>query len=526
MKKYLKSIVFAGTTAIILSLFIAPTPACGAFDAAECRGFVNREMKLWNVPGAAIVIIKDGKVVLSEGFGYRDVKNKKAVTPKTLFGIGSCTKAFVALPLGMLVDEKKIDFDRPVRDYYPLLKLYDPYVTEHVTVRDVLSHRTGIPRYDMAIDPADPTRDKAIERLAHLKPNAGIRERYQYNNIHYTLAGAIVDRVSGTTWEEFVRTRIFKPLGMNSSNLSPKESKRSPDHALPHKLDIKGSLKKFPETQKDIFGVPLKELSFEDIGVYGPAGSINSNIEDMAKWVMLFLDGGKAAGGQLISKETLAQLYTPQMLTGETVKYEEILPSSYGMAWMITPYRGYYLVNHAGMLEGFTAHVSFIPSQKAGIVILTNISNSFEFIASVSFTAYDMMFGLSRVDWSRRFSEEIPKTLATMKKANGEAEKARKKNTRPSHGLKDYAGTYEHPSFRVITVEHKGRHLHLSVKGIDELNVPLVHYQYDTFTTSDKNPVGGTGMKITFHTNEAGDIDRLSIPIEPDADSVIFTRSP
>lgn len=508
---------------IAVFLSLSPAPLKGAFDATTFAAFVNGEMKTWNVPGAAVLIIEDGKVVFSEGFGYKGIKSKQKVTSKTLFGIGSCSKAFTSLPIGMLVDEKKVDFDKPVREYYPAFKLYDAYGTEHVTVRDVLSHRTGLPRYDTAIDPNDATRERAIARLKHLKPNAGIRERFQYNNFHYVVAGGIVDKVSGVTWEEFVIKNIFKPLGMNSSNLSPEDSKKSFDFALPHKIDT-AALERFPESRAELFGAPLKELPFENIGVYGPAGSINSNLEDMAKWLMLHLNEGVVGDKQLISKNNLTQLLTPQMLTGAPYKHEGILPGSYGMAWMITPYRGHYLVSHDGMIEGFTAHVGFLPTKKAGLVILTNRSNNYEFNASVSFTAYDRILGLPETPWGKRFVDEIPSALKDLKEKVAAEENSRKKDTNPSHALSDYAGRYEHPAFGVVTIELKEKGLRFVLRGLEEATFPLKHYQYDVFKAVSQSPVGGPDTKITFMMSDKGDIDRLSIPLEPAVEGIVFKK--
>lgn len=518
-----KSIWFSNIFCIIVFLLFFSASLCSAFDTAKYKTFISREMETWNVPGAAILVIQDGKVVFSEGFGYKDVEKKIKVTPKTLFGIGSCSKAFTSFPIGMLFDEKKIDFDKPVREYFPTFQLNDVYATELVTVRDLLSHRTGLPRYDTAIDSKDATREKAVSKLKYLKLNKGIRERFQYCNFHYAVAGVIIDKVSGMTWEEFVSNRIFKPLNMNSSNLSPEDLKKSPDFAFPYKMDME-ALKKFPENQAEYVSVPLKKLPVENIGVYGPAGSINSNLEDMAKWVMLHLNQGKVGEKQLISRDALTELITPQILTGGPLKYEEILPGSYGMAWMITPYRGHYLVSHDGMIEGFTAHVGFIPSKNAGLVILTNRSDNYEFIASVSYSTYDRVLGLKEITWSKRFIDDFPAALAGLKASKETEEKNRKKDTKPSHALADYTGKYEHPAFGVATIAFENNNLIFSLRDIKETISPLKHFQYDTFKTSSKSLVGGFDIKVNFMMNESGDIDKLLLPLEHAVDNIVFKK--
>jgi CubicO group peptidase (beta-lactamase class C family) len=521
MKKFqiLLKIVFC----IIVFLSLSKASLVAAFNAESYKTFIKDEMKIWNVPGAAILVIEDGRIVFSEGFGYKDVEKKIKVTPKTLFGIGSCSKAFVSLPIGILVDEKKIDFDKPVREYYPAFKLHDAYATEYVTIRDLLSHRTGLPRYDTAIDWKDASRDEAMKKLKYFMPNKGIRESFQYCNFHYMTAGAIVDKVSGTTWEEFVLNRIFKPLNMDSSSLSSKGLEKSSDHAFPYRMDM-DAFKKFPENQAELFGVPLKKLPVENIGVYGPAGSINSNLEDMAKWVMLYLNQGKAGDKQLISKDTLTQLITPQILMGGILKYEEILPASYGMAWMITPYRGHYLVSHDGMIEGFTAHVSFIPGKNIGLVILTNRSDNYEFIASIYLSTYDRVLGLKEISWSKRLIDEYPAALAGLKASREAEEKKRKKDTKPSHALAEYAGKYEHPAFGAAKIELKKDNLIFSLRDIEETISTLKHYQYNTFKTSSRSLVGGFDMKVNFMMNENGDIDRLLLPLEPAVEDIVFKK--
>ncbi|MCX5812049.1 MAG: serine hydrolase [Proteobacteria bacterium] len=508
---------------IMVLFWLQAASSAAAFNAESYKTFVKGEMKTWNVPGAAILVIEDGKVVFSEGFGYKDMEKKTKVTLKTLFGIGSCSKAFVSLPIGMLVDEKKIDFDKPVREYYPAFQLNDPYATEYVTIRDLLSHRTGLPRYDTAIDPKDASRDEAMKKLKYFKLNKGIRERFQYCNFHYLAAGAIVDKVSGITWEEFVLNRIFKPLNMNSSSLSPEDLKKSPDYAFPYKMNME-ALKKFPENQAEYVSVPLKKLPVENIGVYGPAGSINSNLEDMAKWVLLHLNQGKIGDRQLISRDVLTELITPQILTGGLLKYEEVLPGSYGMAWGITPYRGHYLVSHDGMIEGFTAHVGFIPRKNIGLVILTNRADNYEFIASVSYSTYDRALGLKEISWNKRFIDEYPAALANLKASRETEEKNRKKDTKPSHALADYAGKYEHPAFGAVKIELKDNNLVFSLRDIKDTITTLKHFQYDTFKTSSKSIIGGFDMKMTFMMNENSDIDRLLLPFEPAVKDIVFRK--
>jgi hypothetical protein len=239
---------------------------------------------------------------------------------------------------------------------------------------------------------------------------------------------------------------------------------------------------------------------------------------------MLYLNQGKVGDKQLISKDTLTQLITPQILMGGTLKYEEILPASYGIAWMITPYQGHYLVSHDGMIEGFTAHVSFIPGKNIGLVILTNRSDNYEFIASISLSTYDRVLGLKEISWSKRLIDEYPSALAGLKASRETEEKKRKKDTKPSHALAYYAGKYEHPAFGAAKIELKKDNLIFSLRDIEETISTLKHYQYNTFKTSSSSFVGGFDMKVNFMMNENGDIDRLLLPLEPAVEDIVFKK--
>ncbi|GAH99548.1 unnamed protein product, partial [marine sediment metagenome] len=265
---------------ITLCLVVSPSIAEEKFEPNDLRNFIETEMKNWNVPAVAVLIVKNDQVIFSEGFGYRDVEKKLKVTPNTLFPIASVSKSFTALALGMLVDEKKLDFDQPVRNYLPTFRMYDDYLTGHITPRDMLSHRSGLPRHGLVWYNAGLTGEETTKRIRYLQPSYGLRERFQYNNLMYQASGCLVRKLSGRTWEEFVKERIFLPLGMKSSNFSIEELQKYPDYALPYSMDI-DRVKKFPEKLSDI---DIKRIPFLEMTANAPAGGINSNLKDMAEW--------------------------------------------------------------------------------------------------------------------------------------------------------------------------------------------------------------------------------------------------
>ena len=475
------------------------------------RAFIDSTMKSWNVPGLAMAIVKDGDVIFSEGFGYRNVENKLPVTPNTLFAIGSSSKAFTAASLGILVDDGKIDWDKPVRDYLPTFKLHDNFASERMTPRDLVTHRSGLPRHDLMWYGAAFTRKEMVDRLQYLEPSKDFRSTYQYQNLMYLTAGYLVEQVSGMSWEDFVRTRIFAPLGMSASNFSVIASQKADDFALPY-AEEKESIKLIP---------------FRNIDAIGPAGSINSNLTDMAKWVKLNLNKGKAPAAerveagetQVISEAMLAQQHTPYMMISEPIKYTEVSHNNYGLGWFISQYRGHKRVSHGGNIDGFSALVSLMPQDNFGIVVLTNRNgNPMPNIAAARAT--DLLLQLEPVDWHARIKAEVAKSKEA-EKQKSEAEAAeRKPNTKPSHALADFAGEFEHPGYGVVTVKLEGKALK---SRFNSFNMAMEHWHYDVFRAVVEDDPEQKFL-FTFYSNDKGDIDRLEVPMDLNVKPIVFAR--
>jgi CubicO group peptidase (beta-lactamase class C family) len=505
MKKRLMSLV---CLILFVSLFIcSPLPAQEETEKVSLKGFpefINKTMEEWKVPGLAICIVKNGKVIFSEGLGFRDVKKGLKVTPQTLFAIGSCSKAFTATTMGILVDEGKLDWDKPVREYLPSFKLKDLFATERMTPRDLVCHRSGLPRHDLMWYNSSAGRKEIFDRLRYLEPSKDFRTVFQYQNLMFMTAGYMVGQIMRTTWEEFVQERIFDPLGMNDSNFSVEDSKKAPDFALPY------------TERKD----KVVEIPFRNIDTIGPAGSINSNVTDMAKWLLLNLNKGKQGEKQIISEASLKQIHSPQMLSSQSIRYDELFYSSYGMGWGITAYRGHLLLIHGGGIDGFTALVSLMPRDNFGLVILTNLGNN-PVPSIVAYNAYDRLLSLDPVDWNKRIKEQIDKAKAEEEKAKKEKDKDRKLNTKPSHPIEDYTGDFEHPGYGVVSVEKKGEQL----KGIfNSIEFTMSHYHYDVFEFH--NELLDTRMKVSYFTDVKGNIHSLAIKMEPAVEEIIFTRMP
>ncbi|MGH2510610.1 MAG: serine hydrolase domain-containing protein, partial [Ktedonobacteraceae bacterium] len=333
--------------------------------AVQLAGFendVHAALQDGKVPGAAVIIIKDGKVLLSQGFGTRNVAKNLAVTPRTLFPIGSSGKAFTAAAVAMLVEEGKLEWEKPVRHYLPTFKLHDPFASERLTVRDLLCHRCGLPRHEFLWYGSNFTRKEVVERLQYLEPNADFRALYQYNNLMFVTAGYLIECVTGQTWEEFVAARIFKPLGMTTSTTAIEDSQKTDDYALPYG-ERKGVIKEIPFYSK--------------FQIIGPAGGVNTNLEDMEHWLRFQLNEGKHGETQLLAAEHLTQNHTPHTVipAGASIpigKYSEVANWCYGQGWFVGSYRGHRMVQHGGSIDGFMAEVVLLPDEHAAVAVFTN----------------------------------------------------------------------------------------------------------------------------------------------------------
>ena len=466
--------------------------------------FIPQVMADWQVPGLAVSIIKDGRLVYARGFGFRDVAGQKEVTTRTLFAIGSCTKAFTAAAVGMLVDEGNVDWDERVTAYLPRFKLKDDFATARMTPRDLLCHRSGLPRHDLMWYNSSATREELFSRLQYLEPSEDFRTEYQYQNLMFMTAGYLVERVSGTSWERFVEARIFTPLGMMDSNFSVEDSKRAPDHALPYALK-----------DQEVTLIP-----FRNIDTIGPAGSINSNVADMANWVLLNLSKGKLGEQAIVSEASLREIHSPQMISGRSLRYDETFYSLYGMGWGMTSYRGHVLLSHGGGIDGFTALISLMPGDGMGLVILTNLGGN-PAPQTVMYRVYDLLLDLEPVDWNGRFLKQREEGEKEAEKAREKEDSDRVSGTKPSLSLESYAGDYSHPGYGVLKVTHSDGGLELTYNAITS---ELSHYHYDVFKM--ENELLEQTFRVAFSLDLKGNAGSISLPIEPAVDPIVFVRMP
>ncbi len=471
------------------------------------KDWIEEQLDRFGVPGVAVTVVVGDDVVVSDGFGVRDLPSGEPVTPSTSFALASVTKAFTAAAVGALVDDGVLDWDEPVRNHIPGFTLFDPVATERLCLRDMLSHRSGLPRHDMlwyANDDLD--RAGAVERLRHLKPNKDFRTTWQYNNNMFLAAGYLCGLVTGSTWEDVVRERVFEPLGMKSSAFSHEEAAIHTDVSTGHDM-----------RQDEVTAIPYSSGSH----LCGPAGSIYSTLDDMSAWLRVNLGGGVLDGKRVLSEDTVREMQRPQMVVPEASMFPEVREIGYGLGWQIGNYRGHKMVHHGGNIDGFTTLVTMLPEQRIGMVLLCN-RNATTLRTAAAYHVFDEALGLEANPWEDRFFE-----LQESMRTGGLEAKARVHRVDgapPSHSLADYAGEYEHPAYGTmsIAVAETDDRLEPTWRALE---ATIAHRHYDVFDV-DIEGQEAAQMPLTFLTNAEGDISSLTMPLEPSVEPIVFRRLP
>jgi CubicO group peptidase (beta-lactamase class C family) len=461
----------------------------------------------WNVPGMAIAIVRNDSVLLSKGYGVLEVNKPEKVNDKTLFAIASNTKAFTSAALAMLVDEGKIKWDDQVIKYIPWFQLYDPYVTQNMKIRDLLSHRSGLETFsgDLLWYGSNYSREEVIRRARFLKPKYGFREHFGYSNIMYLTAGEIVHAVTGISWDQFINDRIFKPLGMVRTNTSVKALKGLNNVAQCH-TDSAGKV------------ISIPYLDWDNIG---PAGSINSCVNDLSKWVKLQLNGGTLDSKVIFSKATNHEMWSPQTIQAVSMGSSRIFPSThfkaYGFGWGLNDYLGYEIVAHSGGYDGMTSYTCLVPEKKLGFVIVTNKNSSL--FLPLAYKTLDAMLGGKETDWSKFYLDNTKSQTANAELQKKAEENARVLNIKPSLDLSAYTGKYDGELYGVATVEVKNGELVLSFVPSPKFTATLKHWHYDTFTVLFKQFPSLPQGKVNFVINAEGKVEEMRVNVpNPDFD--------
>jgi CubicO group peptidase (beta-lactamase class C family) len=460
------------------------------FDA-----YVTAALRTWKVPGVAIAIVRNDSVIYAKGYGVRELGKPTSVTPRTTFAIGSASKAFTAAAVAMLVDEGKVRWDDAATRHLPNLQLYDPYATREISIRDLLSHRSGLARGDLVWYGTEFDRDEILRRVRFLQPTWSLRSQFGYQNIMYLAAGQVVARAANTTWDDFVKRRILVPLGMTSSVTSIRPLASMSDVASPH-----------AEIEDTVRAVPWR-----NIDNIAPAGSINSNVLEMSQWVRLQLGKGKFGGTQLISSAQIEEMHTPHTIIRRDPIFKVLYPESnffeYGLGWFLQDYRGKKVVHHGGNIDGMSALVTMIPDDHFGMVILTNMNGS-ALPSVLMYRTFDHHLRAPSRDWSAEIRKSFEALQTQGKETQKKLEAERVSGTKPSLPLRDYAGAYVDSMYGETKVSEQGGKLFITRSPAFEGE--LEHWHFDTFRSKWRQNLLGKTF-VSFRLGPTGKADELAI---------------
>ena len=467
------------------------------------NSFILSMMAKWKIPATSITIAKDGKLYYSSAYGLKNTAKNLPATINTLFPIASCSKSFTAAALGILADEGKLDWNKPIKEYMPDFQLFDEVATNTITTRDILSHRTGLPRHDFVWLFNNNDRESIFKNMKYLKSSKTLHAQYQYNNLMYNVAGVLVERLSGRTWENFIREKILVPLDMKSTVLTYPEMFKNSDYAMSYKIEKE----------------QLVEVGFgSNVDAIGSAGSVKSNAVDMTNWLLMQLQNGKFNGKQIISERSLKENHTPlQLVFPAEAKYPELGFGSYGMGWMMNVYRGNQRRQHNGSIEGFRSQMTVFPNNNLGIFITTNTGAvDYNFVNIITNYISDNLLNMNQIDWDSRYHKEVNDNKFEEEKKNKEHDATRKMGAMMSHPIDYYAGVYEHPAYGTLQIFKTDKGLRVFYHN---RQTELRHFHYDFFEGDDFLE----GVSFNFSTNSKGDIDKI-LATFPNAGEVEFKR--
>jgi CubicO group peptidase (beta-lactamase class C family) len=485
---------------------------------AGLDSYVEELMADWHVPGVAVGVVstRDGDGDYLRGFGYRDVERDLPVTSNTVFGIGSCAKAFTAAAVAVLISDGALGWRTPLVDSLPRFRLYDDYSTRHATPMDLLLHRTGLVGYNMLKEVAVFDREGLWNKVRQLQPSYGFRDRFRYSNLSYQIAGRVVEEASGESYEAFVQRRILEPTGMEKTTLSHARARESGDFAKPYL--------NFGPTSE--FGGPFPSPDFTNQDpsyerLIAPSGGVYSSLEDMVRWVRLHLNRGKVGDRSVISEEAMRLMHTPQI----GIRYYPDDPDeayeSYGMGWYVQDYRGHYMVQHGGQDYGYMAMVSFLPFEGIGVVVLTN--SYYHHVASiVSKNVYDRLLGLGAEERSASILEGHRPAAKAMHERLFGFWRTRPENAPATHPFQTYTGTFRHPLYGTIVVGEVGGDLQVVFK--ETFAVELRHFSYDTFAT-ESDLLDYKHLFFRFQLGADGNVDGVRVSLDGQDEDVLFRKA-
>ncbi|MFD2201748.1 serine hydrolase [Shivajiella indica] len=470
----------------------------------------------WKVAGFTVAVVDKDKIIYANGFGYKDYEKKLPITTNTLFAIGSSSKAFTSGLLGILAEEMKLSFDDSPINYIPELRFNNDEMNNQITIRDIITHRTGLPRHDLSWYLfSTNSRDSLMQRIQYQEPFAKVREKWHYNNFMFLTQGVITEKITGKSWEENLQDKYFGPLEMKTTNAVIDGLRKGNDASFGYQV------------KQDSL---IEKMDYYDIAAMGPAGSINSSVNEMSNWLITWINGGKFKDKQILPEAYVKEAISPQMIMANSIpdkEFPDMHISTYGYGWMISSYKGHYRVEHGGNIDGFSANAAFFPMDSVGIVVLSN-QNGSVIPSLVRNMISDRILQVTPTDWNKYYLERSEKAKAASKEASSSQSSNQKKGTRPSHNLTEFAGDYSNPGYGTMEVYVEKDSLMARVKT---RKMWLKHYHYNIFTpyaiTDGKvDTTQNIPIMFNFRTNDQGDISSMSAKLEPTVEPIEFKRNP
>jgi len=497
MKKYLGLVII-----VLIFSFVLPIQAQKTVNFEKLDSYISKAVKDFKAPGLAVAVVKDNEIVFKKGYGYRDMSKKNPVTPNSLFNIASCTKAFTAATLGMLVEEGTLKWKDKVSDYIPNFKLNDPYITANMNMYDLLSHRCGLGTFygDLLWYETDYSNEEIIERIKYLPLTKDFRSEFGYQNNMYMIAGEIVEKVTGKSWSEFMYERILNPLEMNNSKTCSNHLTEDSEVAMPH----------LNEKVQQIYRAEP-----------GPAFSIYTSVNEISNWMRMLLNRGKWKETEILKPETIDELFSPKTIlnVSSSMKENRTHFNMYGLGWVLFDYFGRKIVEHSGGMPGYISKVCLVPEENLGIAVFTNDMNNLP--TAINYKILDEYLTDRDKDWVAQFLEFRKKNEEEAEKRRKERISKRVKKTKPSLKLSEYTGEYIDKMYGKAKIDIIDENLHITLLPAKEkFTSKMEHWHYDTFRIKFKDEFLPQGF-VTFDFNSNAEITGFKIDL-PNPDFHFF----
>ena len=500
--------------ALVLCLSVGLSAQKDAYKKVlnKLDGEINKMLKAQKGVGLSVAVVHGNDVLYCKGFGYANLEKKQKVDENTIFAIGSCSKAFTSALMGKLEADDKLDIDDLAVEHLPSLKFKDPILASQVTIRDIMCHRTGLPRYDYSWYLSNATPEELLSRVQYMDASAPLRTKWQYNNFMFVAQGLIAERYYGKSWHKIIAEEFFAPLGMKNSTSDIDGIKNHPNHSQPYGLNADQE---------------IEELKFFDIMGMGAAGSINSSAQEMTNWLKVWINGGKLGDKEIIPANFAKEAYSSQMIVNSSLpgKESDVMFTTYGFAWMMHSYRGHYVVEHGGNIDGFTANTAFLPADSLGIVILSNQDGS-ALQKTIRNTIIDRLFGLEKIDWNAKVVAQLLEMKVAANKAKEVENEQQIKGTKTTLDTENYLGTFNHPAYFNVEITKPNDSIFAQ---IGKYKILLTHYHYDVFVGHFPNAKGEYNVKsddifFNYRIGNNGKLEGFETFFTSPEDTYMFKR--